>query len=249
MKKNFYQASLAVTILIVIRSSTFGQGFITVIQHSGNADPVAEGFTLSTIGSQASIGPVTNNGVAAWNTTVSNVNNNISYVYFLTPQQQAETIGTDWLLSFTLQDLQPSSIANDVLFVGGAFGIGIGSEDNGDPYLGISKSNPEFVLSGGGSGYHDYQVRYDAGTETVALWIDGTERISNYLQNISIPNGITQIEWGESQGGPSSANWNLISFEVIPEPSVFSLIFLGGGILAYVHKRNKKHSAKSKDQR
>jgi hypothetical protein len=240
MKNNSHKLLIVTALLIVIKNSTFGQGSIPIIQHSGDADPTTEGFTLAQIGTQASVGPVVNNGVSAWNTTVSNVGNNISYVYSLTPQQQAETAGVDWILSFTVQDLQPGGIGNDFVIIGGAFGINLGSESNGDPYIGVIRSNPMFVLNGGGDGYHNYQIIYDAGTGTAGLWIDGHEEVDNFYKNISIPNGIPDIEWGESQAGPSSANWNLVSLEAVPEPSPIWLLFLGNGVLFYARCKHPK---------
>jgi len=111
---------------------------------------------LAGIGSQANVGPVTGGGVNAWNTTVSNVNNNINYVYSLTPLQQSETVGVDWILSGSLQVLESGGGPN--AFIGAnSFGMYIGSETNGDPFVDGTRSNPVFLLSGGGGGYHNYQ--------------------------------------------------------------------------------------------
>jgi hypothetical protein len=55
----------------------------------------------------------------------------------------------------------------------------------------------------------------------------------------------TSSRLGESQAGSSQANWNLVSLSV-PEPSVFSLLFIGSGVLIYFRNRNKKHSAPAK---
>ena len=217
--------------------SADGQGTV-VIQHSGAADPTAEGFSLVSLGSHASVRPVTGSGFSAWNTTVSNVNNNITYSYLLTSQQRAETIGADWALSFTLEDLQPNTIGNDFINAGPVL-IYVGSEVNGDPYIAVPGSGTNYILNGAGSGYHNYQIFYDAVTASASLWVDGTEKISDYLHNFSIPNGVNEIQWGESQAGPSSANWNLLSFEIVPEPSAVSLLFLGSGAVICLRLRRR----------
>ncbi len=183
------------------------------------------------MGTQASVGPVSGSGVSAWNTTVSNVNNSISYTYSLNPIQQTETIGSDWIFSLTLQIPTPDSSGNSIVGLGEAFAMSIGSVNNGDPFVQVGLNR--FVLNGGGAGYHSYRIVYSSAAETASLWVDGTERVPDYLHNISLPNGISGVEWGEIQGGPASANWNLVSLQIVPEPSTLSLVLLASGVLLF----------------
>jgi hypothetical protein len=233
MKTRFTKL-IAVTFLTLVFRPGFGQGVI-IVQHSGSADPTAEGFSFASFGTM-SVGP---SGTNAWNTTVSS-SSTIDYMYSLTPQQQSETIGVDWILSFNLQSLESGSGANAFVELN-SFGVFVGSETNGDPFVDGTRSNPVFVLNGSGDGYHNYQLVYTATTGDVALWIDGVEQISNFFPEPAT--GISQVEFGEGQIGPASDNWNLVSLEVVPEPSAISLIFLGSGVLIYVRTRNQKHSA------
>ena len=236
--KTHYRILFIATFGIILVKQALGQGSI-IIQHSGAANPTTEGFTLAETDSYAIVGPVINDmGMNAWNTTVSNNSPDFYYTYSLTPEQQSETVGVDWTLSFVLRDLESSAAPN--AFIGlTSFGMYIGLETNGDPFVDGPRDNPIYVLNGGGGGYHNYQIVYTAATGTIALWIDGVERVSNFSA-VSVPAGISQIEFGEGQGGHDSDNWNLVSFEIVPEPPAASLIFLGGGVLIYVRTRIRR---------
>jgi hypothetical protein len=238
MKTNPKSLILCASLFVSAFSLAFGQGTL-IVQHSGATDPTTEGFTLSLLVG-GSVGPVTNDlGMNAW-ATVLPQKGFIGYTYSLTPLQQSETVGSDWILSATLRDLQSIPLPNTFIAWIGAdsYVQEIGSEINGDPYVDGSRSNPVFVLNGGGGGYHNYQWVYSAATTEVALWVDGVDQIPDFFQ---IPaTGISQIEFGEGQGGYSSDNWSSVSLEIVPEPSAMSLLFLGGGFLIiYVRNRNK----------
>jgi hypothetical protein len=216
-----------------------GQGTV-VIQHNGATDPTTEGFGLHPNNGGGSAKPVFGDlGVNAWQITISN-NSQLVYIYSLTQPQQSEIAGSDWILSFTLRDLRPTPVPNDFVQLLGTsselLGVAVGSKTNGDPYLWGGTSL--FTLNGGGAGYHNYEIVYAAATDTASLWVDGTEEVSNFLSHLSRAGGITGLQWGETQSGPSGANWNLVSLEIVPEPSVISLICLGSGVLIYVRNHH-----------
>ncbi len=218
--------------LVLISRLGHAQGTF-IIQHNGASNPTSEGFSLTTQGFQTFVGPVSGSGVSAWNTTISNLSGIIYYTYSLTPQQQAETIGTDWILSFNLQLPNPNSQAG----VGvDTFGITVASGNNGDPFV-----PGGFTLTGGGAGYHNYQVYYSSAAGTASIWVDGIERAHDYLYGISLPNGLSELQWGVGQGGPSSANWSTVSLQIVPEPSALSLVLLASGGLIFIRYR-KRHS-------
>ena len=222
--------------LIVVslaQGDVHGQGAVSIIQHTGSTDPTEEGFTLEPLFAHSSVGPITENGISAWNTTASNSNNTIFYTYSLTPQQQVATIDGNWILSFTLQALQ--SRGGMVGLLGGIV-LNVGSGENGDPI--VSSGLNQFVLTGGGSGYHDYQFLYNADSDSLALWIDGSERVDKFLEGFSFPDGVSGILWGEGQAA-ASGNWSLVSFQVVPEPSVIPLSLLGVGMMLFLRRRNR----------
>jgi hypothetical protein len=234
---------LMLSFIILSLRSANSQGTV-IIQHNGATDPTTEGFTLAY--NQGLAQPINGDlGMDAWQITIAN-NSELAYTYSLTPQQQTDISDSNWILSFTLRDLLPTSVPNDFVELIGTssalFWVAVGSEADGDPYVNGTSSNPDFELKGGGAGYHNYEIVYSATTDTAALWVDGAEEVPDFLSNLSSAGEITRLQWGETQSGPSEANWNLVSFQIIPEPSTLSFLFLGSGILFYVRPRNKKHS-------
>jgi hypothetical protein len=214
----------------------FGQEAL-LFQHSGANNPTSEGFTGPN--PSTSIGPVTGDlGMNAWKTAVSN--NVIIYNYSLTSQQLSELTGSDCIMSLTLRVTQSDLFGNTYAsFVvnSEAFQLRFGAETNGDPIVFFGSSlAPLLVLNGTGSTYNNYQLRYGAATDTASLWVNGIEQISS----INGPTGYGPgggVFWGESQAGPSGANWNLVSLSV-PEPSSMALILLGGGVLAWCYRKS-----------
>jgi hypothetical protein len=220
----------ALSVLPLSIYSARAQG-IVVAQHSGSTDPTTEGFSLVASGQHARVGPVLGDmGMNAWATTVSNVNNNIGYQYFLTPDQQAQLAGADWTLSSRLRVVASSGVLgnNYASFSMGTnrFNMFIGSEPNGDPFVlvGDSSLSPTYILQGGGQGYHDYQLRYSAAAGAADLWIDGVPRLTGLLGSGA---GFPALRWGESQAGPSQANWNFVSLQIVPEPAPLALFVIG----------------------
>ena len=88
-----------------------------------------------------------------------------------------------------------------------------------------------YTLNGGGSGYHNYQLRYDGGVGLATLWIDGTERLTGLTATIG--GGPQNFSWGGGQNpyGTLAANWSEASFTIVPEPSSLVLLGLGGSFL------------------
>lgn len=240
MKIHINIASLATAFLVLAIEQAAGQGTI-ILQHSGATDPTTEGFSFS--GQRGLSGPVINNlGMNAWITATSAGDGPAYYTQILTPQQQAELAGASWDLSVTLRVVQsPDPVDTRVAFDLGsmAYWLSFSVNANGDPVVG------PYTLTGAGSTYNNYQLIYDASTETASLWVNNVEVNSD--QPGFAYNYPAQLSWGEeNQGGPYQANWSLVSLEITPEPSAISLLFLGGGVLIYVRIRNKKRSAPAK---
>jgi hypothetical protein len=216
---------LAASLLVLTATLVHGQGII--VEHTGSNNPTNEGFSRIQVG-PGSTGPITGDlGMNAWQVIGSGPNSEISYNYLLTPQQQAETLGANWIFSITLRSLQPFS---------GDFVDLLGTSNELVMY-------PDSWLNGDTNGYHNFQLDYNAGSDMVSLWIDGTEENTNYLDSYAV-GGIKEIDWGVTQGFGRD-NWNLVSFSV-PEPSAEAIAVVGGGILFYLHR---KHAARERKQR
>lgn len=219
---------LAVLFIALMINSTYGQG-ILVIQHLGANDPTSEGFTLNNNGS---VGPIIGDlGMNAWVTETTNHGGPVFYQQTLTSQQQTALAGANWDLSVTLRVLQ-SPLAGDTsvqLDTGSmAYGLFFSVNASGDPVVG------PYTLTGAGSTYNNYQLIYDASTEMASLLVNNVDEINNITGTAyTYP---AQLTWGENQGGPFQANWNLVSLSITPEPSTASLIFLGSVVFIYVRR-------------
>lgn len=237
MKFHINIASLATALLVLAIKQAAGQE-TSLLLHSGATDPTTEGFSFYSQGGLS--GPVINDlGMNAWMTATVAGGGPAYYAQILTPQQQAELAGASWDLSVTLRVVKsPDSVDTRVAFDLGsmAYWLSYSVNASGDPVV------DSYTLTGAGSTYNNYQLIYDASTETASLWVNNVEVNSD--QPGFAYNYPAQLSWGEeNQGGPFQANWSSVSLEITPEPSAISLLFLGGGFLIYVRIRNKKRSA------
>lgn len=186
MKHMSITLSIAV-LLLAATGSALAQGTI-VLQHSGATDPATEGFSF---GGSGLVGPVINDlGMDAWITAVSAPNQSTGYFQSLTAQQNAQLTGSDWVMSLTLRVVEsPPVLGNNWVSFGTGpctFDLFFGSESDGDPFVTVynilnTSDNQQFVLQGGGPGYHNYQLVYSAALDTADLWVDGVQRLSDLL--------------------------------------------------------------------
>jgi hypothetical protein len=238
MKIHITIALLATALLVLVTERAAGQATI-LLQHSGATDPATEGFSY--FGQRSLSGPVINDlGMNAWMTATGAGGGPAYYTQTLTPQQQAELGGASWDLSVTLRVVQsPPPADTYVQFDTGsmAYGMAFSINANGDPVV------DSYTLTGAGSTYNNYQLIYDASTETASLWVNNVEVNSD--QPGFAYNYPAQLSWGEeNQGGPYQANWNSVSLEITPEPSAISLLLLGGGFFNLCsHPQQKEFSA------
>jgi hypothetical protein len=202
-----------------------GQGSLVAL-HSGAADPTSEGFAVTSYGT-LQLGPVYNDlGFDAWSTRVGS-----GGIYY--QDSLPNLSGLSWMLSVNLRVVE-DSLAEPVFGVtvdSGQyrFGMTFGSAANGDPIVvaGSSSTSLVLVLQGAGSTYHNYQLAYDAGLGTAQFWVDGVE----HLGNIAGAQGFSPavlIECSHQNPAALQANWNLVSVEIIPEPSTMALVVMGG---------------------
>jgi hypothetical protein len=237
--------SLLATIFIAVGvGPTCGQG-VTIFQHSGDNNPLNEGFLLASYGNPQ-LSPVINDlGVNAWSVRMTG-SDAAQYSQTATAQQTALIDASSWDLSITLRILTaPTTPSQGILvdFETGTerFGILFGEESNDDPLVqvGGSSLSPVFVLNGAGSTYNNYQLIYDSTTDTAELWINGVEEISDVVSGPNITS-FASLSWSDYQHLNSmDANWSLVSLQIVPEPSPSWLFLLGSGILIYVCRNRK----------
>jgi len=162
----------------------------------------------------------------------------VGYVLSLTAAEQASIGANDIVFSAAFRIVQSPNVWLGLYTPSQRFEFSFDSQLDGDPVVSTG-FNPVFALEGGGPGYHDYQLFYHATTEQVALWVDGVERVSD-ITGTAGSSGWGGL-WGAAQGTDSQANWNRVSFEIIPEPSSLALLGCGGVLLcACLLRRGRK---------
>lgn len=213
-----------------------GQGTL-IIQHSGATDPATEGF--QSLGPGGGYAILNDAGINAW-VTPGATNQSVYFKYVLTPQQQAASAGASWILSADLKIATTNSPADFLLYLEGvnaSVGLNFGSDSNGDQYVIYGPGSAGRVTLPC-SNYNDYQLRYDASTETMSLWIDGTEYANNIYTN-EHDTYLAYLGWGGGTDvGNPLANWDVVSLN-IPEPSPAAVFLLGSGVLLLVRKRKR----------
>jgi hypothetical protein len=134
-------------------------------------------------------------------------------------------------------------------FNGSRYDIQLGSDGNGNTlvilpsatafdgthFTSTSFGSPLLVT---GNGYHLYQLSYDPTTGQAALFVDGVERVSDYLGS-AVSGGATANNYGLAFGSTNNAtgNFALASLAVgqlssVPEPGTFTLLSIGAASVA-----------------
>ena len=220
--------------------SAYGQGTI-IAQHSGANDPTTEGF--GSYGTGQAGGVINDLGYNAWVTPWAyrssrgygaSINNIADVNWILSVTVRIATTNTDPGIFSAIVDTGASSSP--------LFSLQFGSDSSGNPIVETGGSNGiqyNYTLTDAGSTYNNYQLVYDAGTETANLWVNGTEELSGIAGRFGPTSA--SFGWGGNSSyqtsGTSQANWSLVSLEITPEPSAISLLFLGGVFLIYVRNR------------
>ena len=212
-----------------------GQGTL-IVQHSGYNNPITEGFSGGGL-----VGGVTNDlGYDAWFTTCQYLNSASGYSYY-----GNDLTGLSWELSIVMRVVTTNVQAGrfSATFDTGSEGFlfEFGSLTNGDPELELAGASysPVYILNGAGSTYNTYQLLYDAASDTASLWINGAEQLGDIVGYGTSHQPL--LSWGGGYQGPGSiqANWNLVSLEVIPEPSSLCLLGLGGLVCALFFRKRQ----------
>ena len=72
---------------------------------------------------------------------------------------------------------------------------------------------------------------------TADLFVDGIERLSDYSGN-TINSGATQIQFGAAHSNSTGhANYNLVQFSTVPEPSSLAGFLVAGVCIVIGHRR------------
>ena len=221
-----------------------------LFNHAGATDPTSEVWTQVQSGSGPSVGPVINDlgtGLNAWSVASSTSTGLLAYTQTPTAAQIQQGNLFGWSLSATLRITRIPDLSLDaspsIAYITGPlrWNVFLGAQADGDPVVSIPAQG-NFALEGGGSGYHTYRLTYDPASSTADFFIDGVERISN-LSPVALFSP-PEVYFGIGTAAPGGANFNSVTFAVVPEPSSWALLFLGGVSLGFVFRsRHHDHAA------
>jgi hypothetical protein len=181
-------------------------------------------------------------GYNAW--SITNHGMDIAEYYQTMTPQQAAGLAADWTLSLNLRvggivDPGKSGILADLFTGTDNFLLYFGSSSNGDPA--VELGNAEYVLNGGGSGYHNYELTYNTATDLATLWADGAPWATGIQGDASI--NTASFYWGIGQHNSASsyyANWSEVSLWAVPEPSTCCLLLIGSGALFCLRRKCRR---------
>lgn len=105
------------------------------------------------------------------------------------------------------------------------FQLGLSVDANDNTIFGLHNGNNFTSVSGSveGVGYHLYEIVYDPATQTIDLFVDGDELISDFAgRNFA---NLRQVLFGaNSGGGTGTGYYNMVEFVVLPEPGGIVLL-------------------------
>jgi len=178
-------------------------------------------------------------GHNAWSIGLNSGADVAQYSRRLSPQEQAEAGANGWIMSLTLRIVPPFSSPTYGVFADFYTGdkyiyVQFGADNTGSPVVRLGETS--YTVTGGDSGYHNYELMYSPQTENASLWVDGS-----YLAETAGFQSLNtaRFSWGGGQHPPGSAyaNWSDVSLSIIPEPNSAALLWLGALLSIFLHRR------------
>jgi hypothetical protein len=213
-----------------------------VFQHSGANDPTTEGWAAGTPPSAVPGvgGPVINDqntGIDAWSVSFPSGGFLGYYKYSPSTQELNDAFTYGWTFTVNMRfavlpnqeffyfnvDLPKTSRGGSTADYGFIF-----FSDNGNLDL-LQENTTNTIQIQNPTAYHLYQLKFDPISKSADLLIDGN------LTETNLPTGGSgNTDWGGGVGefgnsGPDAgqANFNLVQFDIVPEPSTLALLALG----------------------
>lgn len=229
MKSTFARFLVCTAAALTPYSYAFSQ---VIVQHSGAADPVTEGFTLSSW-NEVQLGPVVGDlGRDAWKIHTRDSWESGSYYYRLTPQEIAGATTYGWEYSASLRFVEMSEFTRVTMaFLTEEIRFRLAlSSNNAGKFIVSGDGIQAFVLDVDPLEYHHFRMAYDAELEYASLWIDGVEQVKN-IPPPSVPGATASVSFGASGEDVAYSHWNEFSFAVVPEPAAVALLAGMGALL------------------
>ncbi len=214
-------------------------------RHSGANDPRTEGWTLSTGVPQVTTGPIfDDDGYDAW--IVDDYGfGSFDYVAPISESEVADALANGWRWRWRLKVANVPDAVDGGIYInfltgsgGPYFPIAFGSDSAGDPI--VQLGNTIQTLDGVGSGYHLYEARFDPATSEVALSVDGVLALT---EDEWPTHAVRQLAFGAGNQPIGEGRWNMLEFEIIPEPGTTALLLCAAITLLGVAWRRKRQAA------
>lgn len=195
-----------------------------IIQHSGNTDPITEGFVdaYTSYGSQSG---------AAWNVTGPDCCD--YYGYNLTAANVIALDGaSEWNMVATMRNLAAPYYEGAyavILLNGTRFDLGLRSDGLGNQILNLSygqgyPGSPNYTIAGLGTDPVTLSLIYSNSTNSAGVFVNGTEVISGYA---GVSQGGNAILFGGADGDFTNVELLAGASSSVPEPSTWAMMLLG----------------------
>jgi hypothetical protein len=211
-----------------------------ISSHVDNNDPGTEGFAVveSPAGTASNGSPINDGGTLAWSLDTGVAPEELHYERTLTAQEitDAQTLG------YTIRANVRIPTANKALSSDGMVWTQVGDDWWLMRWKTDSSSNPTVVIHGHPTeqfvpdpGYHLYELVVDAGGVNANLFVDSILSISN-ISPQNNPGG--RFLFGDlDSGNPGTViNYNLVQFEIAPEPDTLAMLIAGLGVLSFARR-------------
>jgi len=218
--------------------------------HEGANDPTSEDVTTWSVdGSDVTVGPVTDDlgtGLDAWMINDDSNTGELSYLYFLSPEETTSLQEEAWTFSVHMRvvnvpDSLDSGISVRITDGQERWQASFGSEADGDPRVALLDENMSTIDIGTfddyGPGYHLYEWKRAAGGGPVDFYVDGEEVYSDWT---GFEYTLGYCGWGSgSRAATGNANYNLVKLEIVPEPASVVLLAMGLLCMSCVSRRKQ----------
>ena len=229
----------------------FSSGSMAMAVHSGDNDPLTEGWTLIDAAASNTVvrSAVNDGGVLAWSVDDnSTASGSIAFYNFdvsETNRNDASTAG--WVLTTTLRNVDTADSPRGSPFIAYRDGavswqLQFGSDADGDAIVLARDSLPDdlsgssYTLEGSGSVYNTYTMIFDPLAGNADIFVNGVERISDYGGFAFSDN--TGVFFGAGRSPDTGqGNFSAVSWSVVPVPAAFWL--LGPVIVGVLSRRRK----------
>ena len=181
-------------------------GGTTARAHQGATDPVIEGFANNGVSSGTPAIGDGGPGIDAWRVLSTTFETGF-YASAMTTSETQQAVTNGWRLTARMR--VESGLANVNADLGGfgrRFDIHLRRDANGDTVVRLTTSvtpfsGMDFTLAGSGSSYHTYELVFDPVSQSADLFIDGVERLSDYIGHTQFQGATGSLLFGAGAFG------------------------------------------------